>query len=368
LAWFRWVMPSSGATRGRRLLKRVILAAASRIPPPRDEALVRLATAARDLIIGRAVSSPSVSSRKPTAATSGPTRPVRQLAVNQIHWKTPPEVSTPGRAIRSVSDVGEPSTRYDLELLERFNEEYATKRIVTDAPRYDPDSLINSARRRVVWVHNEIDLMNKRTLEIGCGNGFEAWHTAHHFDADSHGVDVTEYAPWEALAGERVDFRCADLAASNPYPADYFDRVMSFTVWEHVRHPHRLLQQTYRILKPGGLCWLYANLYAGPSASHRYRDFSFPWPHLLFSDEVAREWDRKHGKPERGFAWVNRLSWRHYEFYFAEVGFELCRVRFMEKRIDEAFYSRFEDVLGRFPRSDLTKDYFIAVLRKPGQA
>jgi hypothetical protein len=32
--------------------------------------------------------------------------------------------------------------------------------------------------------------------------------------------------------------------------------------------------------------------------------------------------------------------------------------------IDEPFYRRFEDLLGRYPRSDLEKDFFTVVLRK----
>ena len=36
----------------------------------------------------------------------------------------------------------------------------------------------------------------------------------------------------------------------------------------------------------GGLAWIKAN--RGPKASHRYRWVNFPWPHLLFTDEVFR--------------------------------------------------------------------------------
>src|SRR5205814_8976577 len=69
-----------------------------------------------------------------------------------------------------------------------------------------------------------------------------------------------------------------------------------------------LLQETYNVLKPGGLALIRANLYAGPMASHRYRHVFFPWPHLLFPDDVISDWFEKNGQPRRGTAWVNRLD------------------------------------------------------------
>ncbi len=39
----------------------------------------------------------------------------------------------------------------------------------------------------------------------------------------------------------------------------------------------------------------------------------------------------------------------------------------LQPRWDEEFYRRFEDVLGRIPRWDLERDFFTAVLEKPGR-
>ncbi len=41
------------------------------------------------------------------------------------------------------------------------------------------------------------------------------------------------------------------------------------------------------------------------------------------------------------------------------------RSRFDIYPLDEAFYGRFEDVLGRYPRVDLERGFFTAVLEKP---
>ena len=47
------------------------------------------------------------------------------------------------------------------------------------------------------------------------------------------------------------------------------------------------------------------------------------------------------------------------------AGFTIEMVNFTERPLDEEFYKRFEDVLGRYPKWDLTKEFFVAVLRKP---
>lgn len=280
-------------------------------------------------------------------------------------WKTPGDVTGSGQAVKHLYGADSPPIRFDVELLEQLNKEYAHKRIVPSPPTYDAAALERAARRRIAWVHNTVDLRGKRTLEVGCGNGFEVWALAHNLGSDAHGVDVVQYGPWDQLAGDNVHFECADMSAANPYPHDYFDRILSFTVWEHVTHPYGMLKAVFDVLKPGGIAWIRANLFAGPQASHRYRDIYFPWPHLLFSDDTIREWDAKHGRQPRGSAWVNRLSWLHYDYYVREIGFEVIRRTFTEAPIDEEFYQRFHDALSRYPLADLRRDYILMVLRKP---
>lgn len=261
-------------------------------------------------------------------------------------------------------DTGAAPGRYDVDLLEQLNAEWADKPVVPSPPSYAAVDRIANAQKRIGWVHNSVDLRGKTTLEIGCSNGYETWLLAHNMGCDAYGVDVNARGAWDDLAGERVHFACTDMAVKNPFPPNMFDVIYSFVVWEHVVHPRALLQAAYDSLKPGGVMWLRANLFCGPQASHRYRDIFFPWPHLLFSEDVIRDWDEKHGRGRKGPAWVNRLTWDNYERHITEVGFTIHRVNFQEWW-DEEFYQRFEDVLGRYPRRDLKRDFFLAVLEKP---
>jgi SAM-dependent methyltransferase len=365
--------------RARGLVRAGVLRGLRKLPPPRDEAAIQAAFAVRSLLTGRAMPA-----RRPAGWTalrgssapgsSGPgssvVRPptglpkAAALPADQI-WQLPAEIQGSGHRVRSLYATGAGPKVYDVELLDALNAEYADSPLVPSPPSYSAEALASAAQRRVGWVHGMVGLAGQRTLEIGCGNGFEVWSLAHNLGCDAYGVDVSHYRPWDQLAGDRVHFECADLSVQNPYPRDYFDRVLSFTVWEHVTHPYAMLKATWDVLKPGGVAWIRANLYAGPQASHRYRQINFPWPHLLFSDQVVRDWDVAHGREPIGNAWVNRLSWLHYEYYADLLGFEVAHRSFTETPIDEDFYRRFEDILGRYPRTDLTRDYLLLVLQKP---
>ena len=283
-------------------------------------------------------------------------------------WPDPPTVDEAGRVVRSVYDTGERPPAMDLALLETLNEEYRSTPLVPDPPTYDQPTREDRARRRLLDVHHSVDLAGKRVLELGCGAGFEVWYLSHHFNADAWGVDVSERGAWAPLADERTHFVCADIAVEKAFEANFFDRVISFSVLEHVVHPYAVLAEVYRILRPGGLAWISANLHRGPRASHLYRELYLPYPHLLFSDDVIREYRQKHHGRSEGASWVNRMTWAQYEDYFREIGFVMHSLRFSETPLDEALYERFDDILGRYPKWDLTKDFFYTVVEKPKNA
>jgi SAM-dependent methyltransferase len=280
-------------------------------------------------------------------------------------WPEPPDIPESGAVVRSVYETGARPPVMDLALLETLNEEYRAKPLVREPPQYDQDSREDRARRRLLDVHHAIGLADRRVLEVGCGAGFEVWYLSHHFKADAWGVDVSERRAWQTLADDRTHFVCADLSTDQPFAANSIDRVISFSVLEHVVHPYGVLAELYRIMKPGGLAWISANLHRGPRASHLYREIFFPFPHLLFSDDVIDQFRRKHHGRTEGAVWVNRLSWAQYEDYFREIGFRMRSLRFSETPLDEEFYDRFEDILGRYPRWDLTKDFFYTIVQKP---
>jgi SAM-dependent methyltransferase len=221
------------------------------------------------------------------------------------------------------------------------------------------------SRRRLDGIHSHLGLAGMTTLEVGCGAGYEVWYLANHFGSDAWGIDIAPRRAWSSLQGGRVHLVEGDLAGDHGLPVATFDRVLSFTVWEHVTRPREALVELFRVMKPGGLATIRANLYRGPTASHRSAQIHFPFPHLLFQDDVIAEAMRRAGRPAVGAAWVNRLTWEQYEAYLLEIGFVIRALSFDLYPLDEDFYRRFEDVLGRYPRIDLERGFFTVVLERP---
>lgn len=279
-------------------------------------------------------------------------------------WPVPPAVDGPAASLEPTG-VESPPMRYDLVLFEALNAEYAGTPIVRESPQYDMASVVARSQRRLVSIHRRVDLMSKTVLEVGCGSGLEVWHLAHGFNCDAWGVDILPRRAWPTLESERVHLLAGDISDQTLLQEASFDRVISNTVWEHLEHPRAALAETFRTLKPGGLAWIRANLYRGPTASHRARDIHFPFPHLLFADEVIAEALGRAGVSPRGAAWVNRLTWEQYEVAMLEVGFRIRSLRFDEYPLDERFYDRFRDILGRYPRRDLERGFFTVILEKP---
>lgn len=354
---------SLGRRLGRRLaasprLVRAVLATARRLPIGSDTAL-RFGRASWRRMAG--------SPPQPGRTSDVPSRYEPAVAPRTVgrRWPEPPHVEEPGRTVQTLYPPEKPRPVFDIDLMERLHEEYRGHPLVPAAPGGSADERAERARLRLLDVHREIDLADRRVLEVGCGAGYEVWYLSHHFGSDAWGLDIVEREAWSALTDERTHYVLGDLAGAHPFEADSFDRVVSFAVWEHIAHPSTALAETFRILRPGGLAWIKANLHRGPMASHRYAEIAFPYPHLLFEDDVIAEFLRRRGIVASGASWVNRLSWADYESRMRAAGFRLRALRFTGRPIDEDLYRRFESILGRYPRTDLARDFFEVVMEKP---
>ncbi len=253
--------------------------------------------------------------------------------------------------------------RYDLELFKQLNDEYQDKPIVPSPPKYDASSLDERSLARANSVARKTPLKGKRVLEIGCGRGETSGAFAKHYGCAVVGVDIKRYKEWADIP-ENVTLIETDLTEDSPPDIGDFDVIYSNSVWEHLRHPYSMLKKSHDLLRAEGRLLVSANLYRGPMASHRYRHVFFPWPHLLFTDEVFREFFVSIGHPPRGKAWVNQLSIADYQNYFDIIGFEVEKLTFSMRPFDEGFYHRFEEILGQFPRYDPERDFFHVVLKK----
>jgi len=250
--------------------------------------------------------------------------------------------------------------RFDLALFLELNEAYRDRPLVPVPRSSEPAATASRGATRAQNLARKLDLEGKSVLEIGCGRGEVARALAAEHGCRVVAVDVKRRADWADASG--VEFLVADLSEGAHAELGRFDLIFSNSVWEHLRHPYAMLRETKRLLAPGGVFRLSANLYRGPKASHRYREVFFPWPHLLFEDDVFEDFYRQIGMRPARPAWVNHLTAAEYQRYFDLLGFSAHKLWYSITPLDREFYERFKDRLSRYPIFDLERDFIHVIL------
>lgn len=125
--------------------------------------------------------------------------------------------------------------------------------------RHDPELFHHHPRAVVRWIEGRrvktvLGLLQAhpghRVLEVGCGGGNVLGRA---LGAERHGIDLSRRMAWRAQATLKGLARIARAdAEALPYRHETFDRVLCTSVLAHVRHPERVLEEAYRVLKPGG--------------------------------------------------------------------------------------------------------------------
>jgi ubiquinone/menaquinone biosynthesis C-methylase UbiE len=97
---------------------------------------------------------------------------------------------------------------------------------------------------------NNIKLVNKRILDIGCGDG-EFSSLLLRDNNRVFGVDISEHAL--KIANEKgMHTKSVDLNEGLPFEDGFFDTVLIFDILEHVFDPCYILKEAYRVLNVKG--------------------------------------------------------------------------------------------------------------------
>jgi SAM-dependent methyltransferase len=132
------------------------------------------------------------------------------------------------------------------------------------------------------WLYEAAEFRHhrgERVLEIGCGTGCDLLQFAKH-GAHASGIDVTPEhlrLARERLAG-RAEIREGD-ATNIPFAAATFDYVYSHGVLHHIDQPRRVVEEIFRVLRPGGR--FNVHVYAFWSCAH-----------LVYRLKYGRVWKR----------------------------------------------------------------------------
>ncbi|MCR4396675.1 MAG: methyltransferase domain-containing protein [Candidatus Saccharicenans sp.] len=118
----------------------------------------------------------------------------------------------------------------------------------------------------------------EKILDVGCGDGFYTEKIARK-GAEATGIDIRKKALVRArkrCSSQKLRFMEMD-AEELDFPENYFDKVISFCVIEHLQDDEKTLRQIARLLKPGGRLFLSADSLSNPGLraeekeSHRRR-------------------------------------------------------------------------------------------------
>ena len=125
--------------------------------------------------------------------------------------------------------------------------------------RHDPENFHHHPRAVVRWVEGArvravLKLLRSgpgdRLLEVGCGAGNVLARVA---ARERHGLDLSHRLVLRAREQLRDSARIVLADAENlPYADAAFDRVICSSVLSHVLHPERVLNEAFRVLRPGG--------------------------------------------------------------------------------------------------------------------
>ena len=131
----------------------------------------------------------------------------------------------------------------------------------TSAGMYEAQGRERKAQTMVAVLEDyfQVPLNKLCLLNVGSSSGMIDNYLAHYFRAVV-GVDIDEPAIDQArddFQKDNLEFQVGD-ALSLQFPANSFDVVICSQVYEHVPSPHKMLDEIFRVLVPGGVCYFAA--------------------------------------------------------------------------------------------------------------
>ena len=139
--------------------------------------------------------------------------------------------------------------------------DYQTGYSQIDPTLYELEGRHRKAQTAVAVLREKMGsvLSQARVLDVGASTGHIDALVAEHVGS-LVGIDIDEAAlrhARQAYTASRAEFLVAD-AMNLPFEAGSFDAVLCMHVYEHVPDSQRLMDEIFRLLRPGGVCYFSA--------------------------------------------------------------------------------------------------------------
>lgn len=207
----------------------------------------------------------------------------------------------------------------------------------------------DDAKRSVFAFEPYWDIKEKNILNIGTGVGGKLPFYMEYEPKSITGIEIDpssikiaksylDFLDSESNKISNVQLTQSD-AALLPFPENYFDAIVSLTVFEHILFLESAINETFRVLQPGGLAFILLPPYYSPWGSHLQHWIRFPWPQLFFSEKTllkvaAREDERSHlstkfvdaaridwDNPREDIPHLNKVTLRKFNKLLTQAGF-----------------------------------------------
>lgn len=193
-----------------------------------------------------------------------------------------------------------------------------------------------------------------KVLELGPGQTFGILEEVRRAKASKVcAVDITSYL--ENIP-QGIEFKLYD-GSLLPYENETFDVLWSWSVFEHIRFPMTTVQETFRILKKGGIAIHAIDLIDHFNYSWKKDNLTFNC--LRYSEKLwnLMTWNRSN--------YVNRLRLSDWENIFNEVGYDVVYFETTEnKNIEELYLKNKIKYLSKYSLNDAKTMSVYFVLKK----
>lgn len=212
--------------------------------------------------------------------------------------------------------------------------------------KYDPDSLAARGRERarmmMALVGREAEALTT-CLDLGTWDGMTC-HALQTMGKTAVGIDIrVEGIDARAIAGGAA-FLGMDAARLGFAPGS-FDFVYSFNSFEHFPDPEVVLQEAWRVLRPGGYLYLeFGPLWLSPRGAHQFQTISVPYVECLFTKETLSAYAAVHSIPLMGYFWMNEWPLARYRDLWDRYAGRLERVAYYE-----IYNADHVDLIARYP-------------------
>lgn len=133
-----------------------------------------------------------------------------------------------------------------------------------------------------------VDFAGKTLLDVGCNDGAITCRYLDRGAARVIGVDIDGAVIRRAAArfgNEQVSFGTC-TTTSLPVENDAVDVIVCYDVFEHVSEPQVLVEEWYRVLRPGGKVLIGTWGWHHPYAHHLWSTMPVPWAHVVCSERA----------------------------------------------------------------------------------